>query len=966
MPEAFDAYHKWLGIPPAEQPPHHYRLLGIGLFEQDPDVIESAADQRMSHLRTFQGGAHSALSQKLLNEVSAAKVCLLAADRKAAYDAELRRRTAPPKPAAERPLPMAKPLAIDPPAVIVTNKTGGSHGAPPRRRQARRSAAVWWSAGAAALSALALAGFMASGGPEPDARAARGPSSPRPPAAARPNTVSAIKSSQPAPVLQPPPSEAPVANTNRAVSNTASGSAIAASDLKPAAPDEAGPPIAMAPFDEKQARAHQEAWAAHLKVPVEQKNSLGMSLVLVPPGEFTMGSAPEQIAAAKKSAGQENEGDLNWTLGRIEAEAPAHRVKIRRPFLVGATEVAVGQYRRFVEATSYVTETERFGGGHSISKEEQDPNKKNLTWRTAASEESPVGNITWNDAVAFCNWLSEREKMRSCYRGDEQGDWTLSAAGDGYRLPTEAEWEYACRAGTTTQYGFADDASTFARHGWSAKAESFSGSQTVGGKAANPFGLYDMHGNVEEWCHDWFSPNYYGQSPPDDPTGPASSDHRIRRGGAADSPIVRCRSAFRGAYPPHYRFGNLGFRVVRISTTVDADAPSLAASNEKSAEMPKPEQAGQKPRSLGDLVDDKKDKPETSKSSAGSEAPLAAVEAFTLQQHTGAVTRVAFHPFLPLLVSGGKDGRVLLWDLEKRTLLSQFDKFNEEVWTVKFSPDGNVLSYANRNHWGSVVPFKAIGTTKEVKRLKDFKSGGGAVGSLAFSPDGTFFATGQDDGTVRLWETAGFQEIAPLSVGSSAMSLVFGPITADRKRKPFKYLLAVGCRAGDIKTLELTLIKDKDGARWKFAPSAVAFPKLAGVLCVRFSPDGKLLASGRFGGLISLFNPETGELVRDIRMNARGANLDWLSFHPRLPWLVAAHWQDRRARIWNYETGEMLCELPQHASGVPCAEFSRDGRRVATASEDFSIKLWDLSGPEIGAAPKRAKKTKPAMPIVGD
>src|SRR5690348_16317501 len=110
MTEAFDPYRKWLGIPLAEQPPHHYRLLGIGLFEDDPDVIEIAADQRMAHLRTFQTGANSALSQRLLNEVSAAKLCLLPKERKAAYDAELRQRLDGPKltPA----VPVARPASL--------------------------------------------------------------------------------------------------------------------------------------------------------------------------------------------------------------------------------------------------------------------------------------------------------------------------------------------------------------------------------------------------------------------------------------------------------------------------------------------------------------------------------------------------------------------------------------------------------------------------------------------------------------------------------------------------------------------------------------------------------------------------------------------------------------------------------------------------------------------------------------
>ena len=116
----FDPYHKWLGIPAAEQPPNHYRLLAINLFEDDPDVIEGAADRQMSHVRTFQAGPHSADSQKLLNELSAAKICLLDPHKRAAYDAELRRPTlvsppvvqpAPPRPAAPPQPPRPAPAS---------------------------------------------------------------------------------------------------------------------------------------------------------------------------------------------------------------------------------------------------------------------------------------------------------------------------------------------------------------------------------------------------------------------------------------------------------------------------------------------------------------------------------------------------------------------------------------------------------------------------------------------------------------------------------------------------------------------------------------------------------------------------------------------------------------------------------------------------------------------------------------
>ena len=98
MSNTFDAYHKWLGIPPHEQPPHHYRLLAIHLFESDPDVIAGAADQRMAHVRTFQAGKHAAQSQALLNEIAAARVCLLNAEKKAQYDNRLRAGTPPENP----------------------------------------------------------------------------------------------------------------------------------------------------------------------------------------------------------------------------------------------------------------------------------------------------------------------------------------------------------------------------------------------------------------------------------------------------------------------------------------------------------------------------------------------------------------------------------------------------------------------------------------------------------------------------------------------------------------------------------------------------------------------------------------------------------------------------------------------------------------------------------------------------
>lgn len=333
------------------------------------------------------------------------------------------------------------------------------------------------------------------------------------------------------------------------------------------APANSPPPLAVAPFDANQARAHQEAWATHLRVRVEQTNSIGTKFILIPPGEFTMGSTLEQIAAAKELARQSDAKPDDRSLDNLQTELPAHRVTISSPFLVAATEVTVAQFRQFVEAANYVTETERLGGGQSTQQHETDLSKKELAWRSpgpAVFENSAVSQVTWNDAIAFCNWLSDAEQKSPCYRRDETEEWELSPEGNGYRLPTEAEWEFACRGGTTSQYSFADHPTDLLQYGGEVNP-----TRIVARKKPNPFGLYDMHGNLEEWCHDWRRGFYYQESPPVDPFGPLNSDtfSRVTRGGYVwPLPVLGYRSAFRRAHSPISRLSELGFRVVRVST----------------------------------------------------------------------------------------------------------------------------------------------------------------------------------------------------------------------------------------------------------------------------------------------------------------------------------------------------------------------------------------------------------------
>ena len=151
--------------------------------------------------------------------------------------------------------------------------------------------------------------------------------------------------------------------------------------------------------------------------------------------------------------------------------------------------------------------------------------------------------VSWNDAQEFIRRLNAREGHTR------------------YRLPAEAEWEYAARAGTTTAYSFGDDASQLSRYAWHGEDFATGSTHRVGQKAPNPWGLYDIHGNVWEWVQDWYSESYYASSPRNDPPGPTTGSHRVVRGGSWHQTATSWRSAFRKPYAPDYRGISIGFRL---------------------------------------------------------------------------------------------------------------------------------------------------------------------------------------------------------------------------------------------------------------------------------------------------------------------------------------------------------------------------------------------------------------------
>jgi formylglycine-generating enzyme required for sulfatase activity len=226
----------------------------------------------------------------------------------------------------------------------------------------------------------------------------------------------------------------------------------------------------------------------------------------------------------------------------LDRERPVHQVTLEA-FAIGRNPVTVGEFRRFVEATGYQTEAEQQDGAYVYDVKDWG-RKSDANWRNpymSQADDHPVVCISWNDAMAYCEWLSER-------------------TGEQYSLPTEAEWEYACRAESEVAYCFGDDEKRLKEYAWYAR-NSKRRTHPVGQKKPNAWGLHDMHGNVWEWVQDWFGD--YSKESQTNPSGAEQGSLRVFRGGGWVDGAGGCRSAYRGRGAPGIRGGILGFRLAR-------------------------------------------------------------------------------------------------------------------------------------------------------------------------------------------------------------------------------------------------------------------------------------------------------------------------------------------------------------------------------------------------------------------
>jgi len=227
-------------------------------------------------------------------------------------------------------------------------------------------------------------------------------------------------------------------------------------------------------------------------------NSIGMKFVEIPTGEFMMGEGDDAVA-----------------------------VTLTRPFLLGKYEVTQEQFKKVMSLEPWAGERE-----------------------VQVSASNAASYVNWKEATMFCQRLTESEHESN-----------LLSRSDSYHLPTEAQWEYACRAGTTTVYSFGDDESPLGDFAWfkdNAKNVDEAFAHRVGMKAPNPWGLHDMHGNVWEWCSDWHGEKPSGGT---NPVGPERGVIHVIRGGGWGNDPVSCRSAYRGSSVPSNHNGLMGFRV---------------------------------------------------------------------------------------------------------------------------------------------------------------------------------------------------------------------------------------------------------------------------------------------------------------------------------------------------------------------------------------------------------------------
>ena len=717
---------------------------------------------------------------------------------------------------------------------------------------------------------------------------------------------------------------------------------------------------AVSPFSADQARELQKRCAQQLGLPIETVNSLNMKLVLVPDGEFAMGR---------------DRGEL--------AEGPRHLVRITEPFYMAIHVVTVAQFSVFADETGYKTLAEvgdkdrylKKGVAGFVPGSTKRKWNDQYNWRRPGFQQEadhPVVNMSCADAVAFFKWLSKRE-------------------GNQYRLPTEAEWEFACRAGSKTDYYFGDAVDEVGKYAWY-DANSGNRTHAVGSKLPNPFGLYDMHGNVGQWCSDAYLDNYYSNSPAVDPQGPAHGMGNVVRGGSwRDSP-ADCRASRRDYASYTAYLDQLGVRVVRTierrcSTAGGAPtAPSPAAKTllatilGSSPEIPI---AGQTLRvQIGGFASDgsptqleysTNDKAAWT-SASESELQLSDLKAGKLVLRVRAVDRRGLiSPVVERVWNVRPVHPYMTWDI-RRTL----QRSKEEVRCVAYSPDSSLLAAGDAEKYSYGVSIWRADDGVFKLRLHHCSS---PVEALCFSDDLSKIFCGEHGrsyGPISAWFLVATKETLPSEVykrqraphfirehqfGVSGLLMLRNGATLvssgydglirfhdlSQEKAPFKTLqaatgegkdvwclaadpeqkyLACGCQSGQVKLWRIEASPQPLKGAWNRSESVTSL-----AFCGR---SGLLAASDKHGD-IRVWNIEGGTLSRTLK-DVPG--MIWsLDASPDGAVLASGH-DDGIVRLWSVSDGALVKKLEGHVGPVLSLHFRPDGKGLASGGRDRTVRLW--------------------------